>query len=85
MKLSDRELVVIAYALNLALKRLQPDMDARSTTVLYTITIMKAMKEEPEEFPNYAAIAKELQELGNEGKALFEEIRAEITKQMSDA
>lgn len=85
MKLSDRELVAIAYALNLALKRIQPDMDDRATTVLYTITIMKAMKEEFEDFANYTQISKELRELGNEGAKLFNEIRTEITKQMSDA
>lgn len=63
MKLSDRELVAIAYALNLALKRIQLDMDDRATTVLYTITIMKAMKEEFEDFADYTQISKELREL----------------------
>jgi len=85
MKLSDRELVAMTYAVNMVLGRLHLEVADRSSCVLFAITAMRSMKGELEDLPNYDTTAEELRRIGEEAETAMKDLKTELFKEMSDA
>lgn len=85
MKLSDRELVAMTYAVNMVLGKFKLDVATRSSCVLFAITAMRSMKGELEDLPNYDTTADELRRVGEKAATAMKDLKTELFKELSDA
>ncbi len=85
MKLSDRELVLVAYALNAVLLEFTVESKDRAASILYALTLMHSKEGEIEELSNYSYAVEQLRRVETEEGSAMKDLKTELFKEMSDA